>query len=226
MSVAQIVTMLVAGALAVPSAVTRQQTGLWVAFRYDADRVLFYVDRLIDPVTQDDSRPLKPPVARYGAGGYLLSLSPERLSTFRPPEPSTPDTARPGPNHVPAIGTELRLMLGGDVEVPAVVETYVEQWGSENPTVRVAAMARVRAGALVTFRAAPSAYFLIGAYSPLAVGVGIRRGVEWKRSEILNRLGPRGVLTVHVAKAGWCVSLDVLRNGTMRPSAVEYCYGD
>jgi hypothetical protein len=226
MSVARIVTILVAGALTVPSALARQQTGPWVAFRYDADRVLFYVERLVDPVRQDYSRPLKPPVARYGAGGYLLPLSPDRLKTLRPSAPSTTATPYAGPNRVPAIGTELRLRLGGDVEVAARVEAYVEQWGSENPTVNVAAIAKVGAGGLAAFHAASSAYFLIDMDGRAAVGDGMRSGADWKRSEILNRFGQRGQLSVHIAEAGWCVILSVPRNGSLRPSTVEYCYGD
>jgi hypothetical protein len=120
----------------------------------------------------------------------------------------------------------LRLRLGGDVEVAARVEAYVEQWGSENPTVNVAAIAKVGAGGLAAFHAASSAYFLIDMDGRAAVGDGMRSGADWKRSEILNRFGQRGQLSVHIAEAGWCVILSVPRNGSLRPSTVEYCYGD
>src|SRR5438309_555869 len=88
-----------------------QRDGLWVAFRYDENRVLFYADKLRDPVRQDYSRSLKAPVARHGAGGYLLPLTAERLRTFRALEPRAGTEGATGSVIAPSIGQQLTLML-------------------------------------------------------------------------------------------------------------------
>ncbi len=213
--------------LIAPSVMANQPGPLWVAFRYDATSVLFYVETLVDPVSQDHVLALAQPAARYGGGGDLLPLEPGRLRTFR--ALGTPADAPPADlSHVPAPGVRLRLLLGDDGVVPAVATRYVEQWGSGNPVVAIGMLASVDPRSLARFRAARSAYFLLDTGSD-----GLRppkyeqdSGVDWKRTETVNRFGSRGELRLQIADAGWCVTLHAPSNGGMRPTAVRYCYGD
>jgi len=114
------------------SLVAGPQRDIWVAFRYDAGRVIFYTERLIDPVNQRVDNALPPPVPPDSGGGYLLPLTPERLATFRPdPEPQ-------GCGERVQLHQNYSLWLDGTSVVEATPEVYVEQWGSENPIVRIA----------------------------------------------------------------------------------------
>lgn len=227
MKVDRVLTVLLAALLLGSDRLTGQEHGPWVAFRYDATSVLFYVDTLVDPVGQDHVRALASPAARYGGGGDLLPLEPGRLRTFRALGTSA-ETPPPDLSHFPAPGARLRLLLGDDVVVPAVATRYVEQWGSGNPVVAIGMLASVDPRSLARFRAARSAYFLVDAGSD-----GLRppqyeqeSGVDWKRTETVNRFGSRGELRLQIADAGWCVTLHATSNGKMRPTAVRYCYGD
>lgn len=226
MKVERVLTLLLAALLLGSDRLIGQAHGPWVAFRYDATSVLFYVETLVDPVRQDRVLALAQPAARYGGGGDLLPLEPGRLRTFRalgtPAEALPPDLS-----HVPAPGARLRLLLGDDVVVPAVATRYVEQWGSGNPVVAIGMLASVDPRSLASFRAARSAYFLVDAGSDgRPPQYEEESGVDWKRTETVNRFGFRGELRLQTADAGWCVTLYATSNGEMRPTAVRYCYGD
>ncbi|MEP6960585.1 MAG: hypothetical protein ABI995_00800 [Acidobacteriota bacterium] len=140
------------------------QHDVWVAFRFDSDRVLFYTERLVDPMRQQTtleqatgrSGPHVP--TRYGGGGYLLPLTAERLATFQP------DNEPSGGGERVSLGQTYTLWLGAAATIQARTEEYLEQWGSENPIVRVAVLARVSAPDLPAFRAAPD-FFLISRVS-------------------------------------------------------------
>jgi hypothetical protein len=202
-----------------------QQDGLWVAFRYDEARVLFYGDRLQDPVRQDYSKPMKSPAARYGAGGYLLPLTAERLQTFRDTAPPPRTAATPG-SAAPALGQRLTLMLGGGTKITATVEEYVEQWGSENPVVAIGALARIPAADLARFRDAKSSYFLIAAASrPMPPAVRADESIGGT-TQVLNQFDGLGELILTVGEAGWSVTLFSRQDGSSRPTGVRYFYGD
>jgi hypothetical protein len=206
------------------SIVHAQQDALWVAFRYDEKRVLFYFARKVDPVGQDYSNPLKPPAARYGAGGYLLPLTPQRLKTFS----DAPSWPAPGDSSVvPAIGRQLTLLLGGKTSIPATVEQYVEQWGSENPVVAVGALATVPDANRSAFKATEAAYFLVGTASqPAPRRVVPQNATLPSGSQLLNQFDRLGDLVVNAGEFGWCVTLAVDQKGVRHRTPVAYCYGD
>jgi hypothetical protein len=207
----RIATVMVVAAVFLLSAGSRtprlQEDGLWVAFRYDETRVLFYIDRLQDPVIQDYSKAMKSPAARYGAGGYLLPLTAERLRTFR-------DTAPP---------SRTRAAQGSATLAPG---QYVEQWGSENPIVAVGVLARVPAVDLERFRDARSSYFLIATVSrPMPGASGAAEPIRGT-TQVLNQFDGLGELVLRVAEAGWSVTLFTRQDGSLRPTDVRYFYGD
>lgn len=190
--------------LAMTALLRARQDDSWIGFRYDDERVLFYAASLVDPVQQHDYArlALEPPVARYGRGGYLLPLTPERLATF---QPATVDPGRPR-RELPAIGSEVMARSGSGNDVACIVERYVEQLGSDEPVVNVGVLARVKPASSSAFRAARGDHFLVtppNASVPRNPDIRVRSGELW-----------------------WCVTLYLGIDGEMRPSATEYCYRD
>lgn len=194
-------------ALPVVFAQTAPQRDIWVAFRYDADRVIFYTERLIDPVVQQTVNALLAPMAEYGGGGYLLPLTPERLATFQP---------HAGGERV-QLNEKYTLWLDGENVVEATTEAYVEQWGSENPVVRVAVIARVA-------RPFKGDYFLISRErSPRRPFAGTDRTPLRASRNIVGSFGPIGNLAIDRGEYGWIVALVTTSGGRTN---VEYSYGD
>lgn len=193
-----------------PQLYAEPQRDVWVAFRYDSDRVIFYTERLVDPVNQDYSNALPAPKARYSGGGYLLPLRPDRLTTFQPsPEPF-------GGGERVQLNQRYTLWLDGKNAVEATTEDYLEQWGTENPIVRVAVLARVS-------RAFKGDYFLISRERkpkpPAAAGLRPMRPSR----KIVGRFGALGNVATDASQFGWIISL--LTTSGKRTN-VEYSYGD
>lgn len=192
-----------------PQLYAEPQRDVWVAFRYDSDRVIFYTERLVDPENPKVIKPLPPPVARYG-GVHLISLTPEQLATFQPS-----DEFQGGGERV-QLHQKYTLWLDGKNTVEATTESYAEEWGTENPIVRVAVLARV-AGSF------KGNYFLISRERkpkpPAAAGLRPMRPSR----KIVGRFGALGNLATDASQFGWTVSL-------LTPSGkrtnVEYSYGD
>ena len=186
---------------------------LRIAFRYDPERVISYIDRLDDPVpitsrSLDSMESVPNPVAADGACGYLLRLTEARLRTF------TPD-----PRKIPPLGKLMTLMLGGNSKVSATVDGYVEEWHGD-PNVGVAILARISANELPRFRSATSDYFLISDVNSPALPpvVADPAGVEWKSRTTLNRFGALGEIVERTAEAGRGITL--LREDRDRKSVV------
>src|SRR5438105_552163 len=203
----------------VPRPTVRSES-LWVAFRYDQDRVISYVGRLQDsiPITMNALKSLdlvKTPINRDGSCGYLLPLTEERLHTF------VPDLEK-----IPQIGKELLLLLGSDSEIRVTVEGFVEEWIGA-PDITVAVLARIPMADVARFRSAPSSYFLLTSENrpspPPLVGSdpGLRATTQG-----VNRFGVLGDLVVIRAENGREVTLLRLNNGTFQRTSIEYsCRG-
>jgi len=211
--------------LMAPGVMANQPGQLWVAFRYDDSRVLFYVATVKDPTRQDYAHPLPPPMATHGGGGYLLPLPSDRLHTFVP-EIEVGRAVSPDARTLPPIGVALELWLGGAVRVPAVVDRYVEQWGNANPDVQVGAMAVIAPGARPAFRRAKSDYFVVTFKGAGPAPHGTGRRSRWRRTQSLNRFDRLGELRLEAAEAGWCVTLYPSADSSVPPTGVQYCYGD
>lgn len=184
------------------------QRDVWVAFRYDRDRVIFYTERLVDPESPKVINTLPSPVARYG-GVHLISLTPEQLATFQP----SPEFQ--GGGERVQLNQKYTLWLDGKNTIEATTESYAEEWGTENPIVRIAILARVSR----TFK---GNYFLISRERnptpPPATTLPLHRS-----RTILASFGALGKLAAYQFELGWTVSL-------LTPSGkrtnVEYSYGD
>jgi len=197
--------------------------GEWIAFRYDASRVLFYLGEMEDPATLTEGevkrQQVRQPLARWGAGGYLMPLAPLRWATFEPRS----NTSFPEFH----LGDHVSVLLNADATVEASVNGFLEQWGGAHPVVQIGVLARVIPEQLSAFRAAKSNYFL--AYSspappapadnaPAPDIIGPRR--------ILNRFGGAGELVLVNGDDGWSIRLWRRIDGRLVPTAVTYAYGD
>ena len=196
-----------------------QSESLWVAFRYDQDRLISYVRRLQDPIrismnNLKSADLLAAPTNRDGSCGYLLRLTQERLRTFVP-----------DPERVPQIGQQLALLLGGDSKMSVTVEEFVEEWTGDTD-VRVALLARIPGEDLARFRNAPS-YFLLTSENqpspPPFIGSDPGLGAT---TQVVNHFDALGDLVVIRAKAGRNVSLVRLDNGKLQRTGIEYSCRD
>lgn len=182
------------------------QRDIWVAFRYDDNRVIFYTERMVDPFNHKAVQLLPPPKPPYSGGGSLFPLTPERLAAFET------DT---GGERV-QLNQKYTLWLDGKNTVEATTEAYAEQWGTEYPIVRVAVLARVS-------RPFKGDYFLISRErNPTPPPATNLMPLRTSR-KIVGSFGALGNLMVDKREAGWIVSL--LTTSGQRTN-VEYHYGD
>ena len=203
--------------------------GLRVGFRYDREHVLFYVGKMRDPeqFSMEDLEKLqtKQPVAEYGGGGYLLPLTTERLRTLSPV--TSPGYEEEAAVDVPALGERLTVWLGGEAKLQATAEQYVEQWGMENPIVRVGILARVSLRDAAGFERVHPSAFLIGAEREVALpsttSVGPCAGCQ---KTVLNWFPGLGELLLEQWEAGWSVRLYRSTADGWRGTKVLYDYRD
>jgi hypothetical protein len=190
-------------------------SGPWIAFRYDANHLLFYFAEAKDPdgPTQQaaEERQLAQPLARWGSGGYLLPLAADRWETFRP-------KIRPG--------ERISVRLNRDTAITANIDSLVEQWGAANPVVQIGALAQVNPAQMSAFRSEKSDYFLAYLGSPSAPAAPAAPTEIAGSRSILNRFGELSELVLVHGDDGWSIRLWRRIDGRLVPTAVSYAYGD
>jgi hypothetical protein len=194
-----------------------QKPSLWVAFRYAPNEVISHVGSLTDPVriTMKDVTNPPAPITRDSLCGYPLPLTPERLRTFRP-----------NPETIPAIGTHMTLLTGGDDRMRVDVNRYIESWNGD-PEVGVALIATIVPTDLRRFRSTSSNYFLIStATQPIPPQSARPESQARATRTTLNRFGTMGDLIELRAELGWDITLYRVINDAMHPTSVSFGCGD
>ena len=181
--------------------------GPWIAFRYDASRVLFYTGEAKDTAGFTGQQ-LSQPAAKWGGGGYLIPL-------------------RGGEVRSVALGEAVTVRISAKETLRAKVEQFVEQWGSSNPVVQVGVLAEIEADGLTRFRSSREDYFLAYRGKMLAGPAArlLRPEITGSR-HVLNRFGAIGELIVIEGEAGWNVRLWRRYSGKLMPTGVVYSFGD
>jgi hypothetical protein len=190
---------------------------LWVAFRFAQNEVISHVGQLTDPVriTMKDVKNPPDPLTRDSLCGYPLPLTPERLRTFVP-----------NPETIPAIGTHLSLLTGGNARMSVNVDRYIETWNGD-PEVDIAVIATIAPTDLSRFRNTSSNYFLISTSTQPSPPQSARPESQARATRTtLNRFGPLGDLIELRAEAGWDIVLYRMINGAMHPTSVSFGCAD
>lgn len=158
---------------------------------------------------------LPDPTARWGAGGYLLPLSPAHLSAldpavFRDLSPGRPVTVR----------------LSETQTVPAICDHFVEQWGMSEPKIFIGVLARVAPGKLPKFHSVHSNYFL-AYHGPEPTPPAEPSHEQFLGTgEVLNNLGSSGQLVLAHGEIGWNITLYRRFSGKLMATNIAYFYGD
>ncbi len=219
--------MLRAIALAVLFAACCSAQNLWIGFRYDSTHVLFYVKKLRDPAwfNQDQLKQLRvpDPAPEYGRGGYLLPLTKERLASFTP-APAGFNSRETG--NIPALGTKLIVFLGGTRTVEAIADRYVEQWGIENPIVRVGILTRVDSASVSLSNTISRAYLVSTTDHPELPPSVKESDCPKCTKHLLNTFTGIGSLFLQKGEAGWSVTLFSREKAGLVPTELSYAYGD
>ncbi len=198
-----------------------------IAFRYDENHVLFYAAKRRDPATfsMADVEKIneKGPVADYGAGGYFLPLTEDRLRIFEAGPANDEESA----GDIPRLRSTFTVFLGGADKVRVTAERYVEQWGIENPVVRVDVIARTVADGNELFHKAQASAFLLSKKDRLSLPTATAQSVCANcQHAVLNRFPLEGELILEQWEAGWAVTLYRRTATGLRGTKVSYLYAD
>ena len=190
-----------------------------VGLRYDRAHVLFYVSTMRDSGGRNERALPGNDLVEYGGGGYLLPLSKEHLQKLTRLNGSAAG--------VPELGKTFTVLLGGDAKVRVTAEQYVEQWGMENPDVRVGILARIPRADEARFGQASASAFLIqtapGGSLPATTNSRLCSTCEKK---VLNRFSGVGELVLEKYELGWSVTLYRETLTGLRGTLVVYDYRD
>ena len=198
-----------------------------IAFRYDPDHVLFYAAKRRDPATfsMADIGKLseKEPVADYGAGGYFLPLTEDRLRTFK----ASPAEDEDSSGNIPPLQSTFTVFLGGADEIRVTAERYIEQWGMENPIVRVGVIAHIAPNESGLFHKIQASAFLLSKNDRLALPAALGQTVCSNcKHTVLNCFPSGGELILEQWEVGWAVTLYRQTASGLRSTKVSYGYAD
>jgi hypothetical protein len=195
----------------------------WVAFRYNATTALFYVAQPRDTVGFTPSeladKQLPQPIARWGKGGYLMSLPKERLSAL---QPSLDESLLRSLNH----DEPLTIRLSARETVIATCDGFIEQWGGSNPQVQIGVLARIATNELPKFRSNSNDYFLAYKGAEPSIQAQPRHEEIVGPRHLLNKFGSIGELIVVEGDDGWSVALWRRFSDKLMPTGIAYSYGD
>src|SRR5262249_8903966 len=111
---------------------------------------------------------------------------------------------------------------GGNVTVTGTVEGYIEDWRGD-PAVTIGMIARVQAKDQTRFQNTKAGYFLVSTQAkpvPPRIIADPNSGVDYKTSEVLNRLGTLGELIEREAEAGRDIRLFRSNQGSLQATDV------
>jgi hypothetical protein len=200
---------------------------LWIGFRYDSTHVLFYARKLRDPgwFNTDQLKQLRvpDPAPEYGRGGSLLPLTKERLASFTP-APAGFNSRETG--NVPALGTKLIVFLGRAQTAEAVADRYVEQWGIENPIVRVGILARIDSTSVALTHTVSRAYLVSNTEHPEPPPTIKEADCTSCTKHLLNSFTGIGSLFLQKGESSWIVTLFRGEKTGLVSTELSYAYGD